>query len=113
MQEAGASVRADTIKLLNNKGPKLDRVLLRLRQALSAKETKFFQFQGSVMESRDVIAHNIRLGAIKLALELHDAMPSAKLDVKHSGVIGLKEALDDIDGSTAGPTCEDGKCQKD
>jgi len=77
-QETLDSVRANTIRLLNEKGPKLDRVLLRLRQALSAKETKFFQFQGIVTDQREVIAHNIRLAAAKLTLELHDAMPNQK-----------------------------------
>jgi len=89
MQDAGASVRADTVKLLNKKGPKLDRVLLRLRQALSAKETKFFQFQGMVMDSREVVAHNIRLNAAKLALELHDAMPK-------TGVEKAAETIEDV-----------------
>jgi len=110
-QEAGYNVRQETIRLLREKGPKLERVLLRLRQALNAKETKFFAHQGKVEDERDVISHNIRLAATKLALELYDAMPSQKHDVKHSGVIGLKQLLDEIDGSTAGPS--GAECQKE
>jgi len=48
MQAAGADVRAETIKLLHNKGPKLDRVLLRLRQSLNAKETKVIKLKGAI-----------------------------------------------------------------
>ena len=96
-QETLDSVRANTIRLLNEKGPKLDRVLLRLRQALNAKETKFFAFQGTVMESKDVIAHNIRLGAIKLALELHDAMPNQKHELLGAGGKDLDWRIEIVD----------------
>ena len=81
--EAGAEVRAEVINLLKDKGPKLERVLLRLRQALNAKETKFFQFQGMVTDQRDVIDHKTRLTAAKLSLNLWDAMPSQKHE--HTG----------------------------
>jgi len=84
--EADYNVRKKTIEILEEKGPKLDRVLLRLRQALNAKETKFFAHQGKVEEQRDVINHNIRLAATKLSLELYDAMPSQKFE--HTGAGG-------------------------
>ena len=79
--EAAYNARQETVKLLREKGPKLGRVLFRLRQALNAKETKFFAHQGEVIDQKDVIAHNIRLRAVDLALQLHDAMPSQKHEI--------------------------------
>jgi hypothetical protein len=76
--EAAYNARQETIRLLQEKGPKIEKVLLRLRQALNAKETKFFAHQGNVIDQKDMIAHNIRLRAVDLALQLHDAMPSQK-----------------------------------
>jgi len=51
---------------------------------------------------------NIRQAARQDAHKLMGHYPAASLNVKHSGVIGLKEALDEMDGSTAGPsTCDE------
>jgi len=50
--ETGQDVRKETVKLLNEKGPKLDRVLLRLRQALNnAQETKLVKIKGGVSQA--------------------------------------------------------------
>lgn len=83
---AAYNARQETIRLLQKKGPKLEDVLLRLRQALNAKEAKFFAHQGEIIEERDVIAHGHRLRAVDLALQLHDAMPSQKYE--HTGAGG-------------------------
>ena len=93
-QKAGADVRARTLKLLNEKGPKLDKVLMRLNQALNAKEIKVFNPAGNdkdtgLVYSKGLVAHGPRLTAIKLALELHDAMPK-------SGVEKAAETIEDV-----------------
>lgn len=113
--EAAQDVRQETIRLLREKGPKIGKVLLRLRQALSARETKLIKIKGGISQTDlpkgfdliatsgllshgkdgdifgdgeslikcDMIAHNPRLRAIDLALQLHDAMPSQKHE--HTG----------------------------
>ena len=47
-QEAGYDARQETLQLLRQKGPKLDRVLMRLRQAINAEETKIIKLKGAV-----------------------------------------------------------------
>lgn len=49
-QEIGMDVRRETLSLLQKKGPKLDKVLLRLRQSLNAKETKIVKIKGAINE---------------------------------------------------------------
>jgi len=83
-KEAGLEVRAETLKLLREKGPSLKKVILRLKQALNAKETKaqFDTKRGVWVYSDPLISHDIRLKAIKLALTLYDAFPAQKHEVK-------------------------------
>lgn len=49
--EAAINARQETVKLLNEKGPKLNKVLLRLRQALNAQETKVIKLKGAVTKN--------------------------------------------------------------
>ncbi len=113
--EAAYNARQETIRLLHEKGPKLGKVLLRLRGSINAEETKLVKIKGAISQSDlpkkfkliatsgllssndggnifgdgeslikcDMIAHNIRLRAVDLALQLHDAMPSQKHE--HTG----------------------------
>ena len=92
---AGREVRLEALRLaqsMDNRGPSLKKALLRLAQALSAKETKFFQYQGRVMDQRDVVAHSVRLQAVNVALQFWDAMPSEKHEITgaEGGPIVLK-----------------------
>ena len=48
---ADYNVRQKTIQLLQEKGPNLDKVLLRLRQALNAKETKVIKLKGAITKN--------------------------------------------------------------
>ncbi|MFA5377108.1 MAG: hypothetical protein WC455_15260 [Dehalococcoidia bacterium] len=50
----------------------------RLKAQLNAKETKFFQHEGVVVETRDVIAWAIRQRATDMALKLMGAYPAEK-----------------------------------
>ena len=47
----------------------------RLKRKLDAKETRFFQFQGRVEETRSVIDHATQLKAIELCLRIFNAFP--------------------------------------
>lgn len=72
-------------KLLNiSPSTSLQKVILRLGQAMNAKETKFFQKDGKVIEIQNVIAHNIRLDAAKFLAQLYDLLPARKIDAKHN-----------------------------
>ena len=83
--QAANEVRAEVVKLLNETDLSLEDVIKSLRDELSALETKaqYDQKSGDWQYSKDLIAHNIRIQAIKIALELHDAKPSEKREVKH------------------------------
>lgn len=86
LAQAERNVMAEVKKLLEDKGPSLDKVLLRLRQELSAKEIKAqYDKDDGWQYSKALIAHNIRLRAVQVALNLHDAMPSEKHDVTVRG----------------------------
>jgi hypothetical protein len=50
----------------------------RLKAQLNAKETKFFQHEGNVVETRDVIAWGIRQRATDMVLKLMGAYPAEK-----------------------------------
>jgi len=47
-KQAGLTARQATVEKLKQKGPSLDRTLLRLRQSLNAKETKVVKLKGSL-----------------------------------------------------------------
>ena len=79
----------------------------KLKRELNAKETKVFHANGEVVYSKPMIAWGIRQKARQDAHKLLDHYPSEKHDVNVSGVIGLKQLLDDIDGETTGPTFKD------
>ena len=79
-RQAGLEVRQQTIRLLEKKGPSLDRIVLRLKQALNAKTTKaqYDKDIGGWVYAEAMIDHRIRLEAVKVALALWDANPSQK-----------------------------------
>src|SRR5574342_695302 len=56
----GGGLWQAAIDELNRKGAGLDRAGLRVRQALDAKETKFFAHEGKVVDKRTVVSHRIR-----------------------------------------------------
>ncbi len=84
--QAAKEVRDEVIKILTDKGPAFDKVLLRLRQGLNAKEIKaHYDKDEGWQYSKPLIAHNIRLRTTQVALNLYDAMPSEKHDVTVRG----------------------------
>jgi hypothetical protein len=76
--KAAKEAREEVLRTAKRKGVTLCRTMQRLKEALDAKETKFFSFQGEVIQQEDVIAHGIRLKAVEIALAIHDAMPASK-----------------------------------
>ena len=55
----------------------------KLKEELEAKETKFFAFQGQVIDKKDVVAWDIRQRARKDAHELRGDYPARKVEAKH------------------------------
>lgn len=49
--EAAYNARQETVRLLQEKGPKLEKILLRLRQSLNAQETKIVKLKGAVNQN--------------------------------------------------------------
>lgn len=51
-----------------------DKILLeKLKEKLDAKETKFFQMNGQVTETREVVAHGIQMQALDMSFKLRGA----------------------------------------
>lgn len=84
-KKAAELARAKTLQVAEAKGVTLPKAMLRLKQALNARETKFFQKDGEIITRENVVAHGIRLQATKMALELYEAFPSQKADVSVTG----------------------------
>ena len=68
--ESGLELREQLPQLMDEIGLDPRSILCRIREKLDAQETKFFQFEGRVSDSRNVEAHAIQLRAIELAAEL-------------------------------------------
>ena len=93
-KEAASRARSKVLDLLDNRpSTRLDRVFLRLGQALNAKKTEFFSNKGEVITKIDCIDNTTRLRAVHEALVVHDALPSEKTDL--IGDITLRVVYDD------------------
>jgi len=66
-----------------------------LRPLLEAKETKFFQKDGIVIEERDVEANDIRIRAIELWAKLMGAFTAQKVQLSGDLNVELNHASDD------------------
>lgn len=82
-----------------------------LKALREAKETKFFAHEGKIIDSRDVIAHDIRYKALELSLKIKDKLNDRKNGSVDSGVkvIIIKQEINngipgDLQNSESGPT---------
>jgi phage terminase small subunit len=66
----------------------VEKIAQRINEGLDAMETKFFQFEGTVSDSRDVIAWSERRMYADLAAELKGMKPSQKIE--HGGQVTNK-----------------------
>jgi len=97
---------------LANKGISPKFLAMRLKQELNAQVQKVFNDkEDGIVYSDKLIDWNTRQKARMDAHKLMGHYPAEKHDVKHSGVVGLKQLLDDIDGESKGPSGEE--CQSD
>jgi hypothetical protein len=72
-----------------------EKIAQRINEGLDAMETKFFQFQGDVTASRDVIAWSERRMYADLAAELKGMKPSQKIE--HGGQVTQKVLVEFVD----------------
>ena len=84
------------IRALLEASPKLRVTALtrKLAEGLDAKETKFFQYEGQVIETRDVIDYGTRHRYLETALELHGAREKPGADGAVVNNFFTKEAIE-------------------
>ena len=79
-ESARQAVQTYAQRALDKAGATPAHAAARLRESLDAKETKFFADKGKVTDEREVVAHGIRLDAVRETLKIHDAYPHDKPD---------------------------------
>jgi len=82
-----------------------DYLAKKLKEELEAKETKFFQFQGNVIEDREVIAWGVRQKAREDANQLLGHVPAEKIEIDYQqGIDEFKrivmEVIKEVDSKT-------------
>ena len=99
--KAGQEARRATIAGAAARGITIDKVLLRLKQSLNAKQTKFFIHNGFIKETPKRTDHRTRLDAAKFIANLLDMVPSQKHDVEVGGSLAdaIKEVNERRNGS--------------
>ena len=79
---AGQDVRGIVRDLMTKNGLGIDKLILRLKQATDATEIRVFKDKDdAIIYSKKLIAHSIRLDAVKYAFKLLDAEPSSKHEI--------------------------------
>lgn len=87
-KEAADYARKQVLKKAKKAGVTTDKVMLRLNEALDATETKVFNdTEDGIVYSEPLIAHQIRLKAVDLAIVLLDLKPAEKREL--SGSLGI------------------------
>jgi hypothetical protein len=66
-----------------------EKIAQRINEGLDAMETKFFQFQGTVSDTRDVIAWSERRQYAELAARLKGLTPGVEFDPLDSGTSSI------------------------
>lgn len=69
-----------------------EKIIQRIEEGLDAEETKFFQFQGVVMDSKNVVSWSERRAYAELAAE-YGLYHQPKLDLEHSGGVTLLQSV--------------------
>jgi hypothetical protein len=62
------------------------KIVKRLGEALDAEETRFFQFQGNIVDQENVVDHATRLKAIELVVKIRGLIKGDKEPVKNTQV---------------------------
>lgn len=99
-EEVRARNNSDVIEAMDKHGLTLDNLIKQLKRELKAKETKFFQKDGIVVETRDVIAWDIRQKARIDAHKLRGDYPAEKREILGDVDIVIRDCVKEAsDGS--------------
>ena len=80
-EEVRARNNSDVIEAMDKHGLTLDNLIKQLKRELKAKETKFFQKDGKVVEKHNVIAWDVRQRARIDAHKLRGDYPAEKREI--------------------------------
>lgn len=92
-EEVRARNNSDVIEAMDKHGLTLDNLIKQLKRELKAKETKFFQKDGIVVETRDVIAWDIRQKARIDAHKLRGDYPAEKREIMGDVDIVIRDCV--------------------
>lgn len=84
------AVRSAFIELMEKAGLTDEKLVMRLNEGIDAEETKFFQKDGEVTDSRNVIAHGERRAHLELAMKVKGHLVERR---EVTGKITLAEAV--------------------
>ena len=83
--EAGYNVLFRMQVALDKRKAGLDKAALRISQALDAKETRQFCFQGDIVQAPELIDHKTRLSAAKMVVDIFGATAATKHEITGRG----------------------------
>jgi hypothetical protein len=86
--QPGGDLWSAAVEALEEEGVTLHHIAKRVKESLDAKETKFFTHKGRVQETRDVVAHGIRLDAAEAAFRAYRIYPAPK-DSAETGPVAV------------------------
>ena len=92
-EEVRARNNSDVIEAMDKHGLTLDNLSKQLKRELKAKETKFFQKDGKVVEKHNVIAWDVRQRARIDAHKLRGDYPAEKREIMGDVDIVIRDCV--------------------
>jgi len=92
-EELRARNNSDVIEAMDKHGLTLDNLIKQLKRELKAKETKFFQKDGKVVEKHNVIAWDVRQRARIDAHKLRGDDPAEKREIMGDVDIVIRDCV--------------------
>jgi hypothetical protein len=92
-EEVRARNNSDVIEAMDKHGLTLDNLIKQLKRELKAKETKFFQKDGKVVEKHNVIAWDVRQRARIDAHKLRGDYPAEKREIMGDVDIVIRDCV--------------------
>lgn len=91
--EVRARISTDVAEAMDRHGLTLDNLIKQLKRELKAKETKFFQKDGKVVEKHNVIAWDVRQRARIDAHKLRGDYPAEKREIMGDVDIVIRDCV--------------------
>ncbi|KKM93923.1 hypothetical protein LCGC14_1203550 [marine sediment metagenome] len=86
-QKAGEAVSSQMVKALQGRKVNYDYVAMKLKQLMNWKETKKFQFEGKVIESKKFRSGGIIMKATAVTVDIFGGRAPEKVDHDHQVTI--------------------------